>query len=316
MAPVRLFEIHDQPWFPECLRREVVDGLQMIMEVPRAYQPIAPRLREALDRAGALRVLDLCSGAGGPWPSLVRGFKEQGAKPVEVFLSDKFPSAATLADAAPLAANQIYFVRESVDATQIPEHMNGFRTIFSAFHHFNPSEARRLLQDTANRRQGIGIFEAPSRRTFTLLSLLFIPVAVWCFAPFRRTFRWSRILWTYLIPVVPFVLLFDGVFSCLRAYSLNELRELTDGLTTKDYKWEIGEENGGWLRIRITYLIGCPKKISAVRANWKGTPSSQTKITPPGAPYIVDPRVRIGNVHLKVADLVRALRFYSGRAWA
>ena len=30
------------------------------------------------------------------------------------------------------------------------------------------------------------------------------------------------------------------------------------------------------------------------------------------APYIVDPRVRIGHVHLKVADLRRALAFYSG----
>jgi catechol 2,3-dioxygenase len=29
-------------------------------------------------------------------------------------------------------------------------------------------------------------------------------------------------------------------------------------------------------------------------------------------PYVVDPNVRIGHVHLKVADLPRALRFYSG----
>ncbi len=30
------------------------------------------------------------------------------------------------------------------------------------------------------------------------------------------------------------------------------------------------------------------------------------------APYIVDPDVRIGHVHLKVADLPRALKFYAG----
>src|SRR6204780_2512316 len=30
------------------------------------------------------------------------------------------------------------------------------------------------------------------------------------------------------------------------------------------------------------------------------------------AQYIVDPQVRIGHVHLKVADLQRALRFYAG----
>jgi catechol 2,3-dioxygenase len=32
----------------------------------------------------------------------------------------------------------------------------------------------------------------------------------------------------------------------------------------------------------------------------------------PLPPYIADPRVHIGHVHLKVADLQRALRFYSG----
>lgn len=32
----------------------------------------------------------------------------------------------------------------------------------------------------------------------------------------------------------------------------------------------------------------------------------------PPTPHTVDPRVRIGHVHLKVSDLQRALRFYSG----
>jgi len=30
-----------------------------------------------------------------------------------------------------------------------------------------------------------------------------------------------------------------------------------------------------------------------------------------GAPFVIDPQVRIGHVHLKVADLQRALRFYA-----
>jgi len=39
---------------------------------------------------------------------------------------------------------------------------------------------------------------------------------------------------------------------------------------------------------------------------------SQPSIHPPATPYIPDPNVRIGHVHLKVADLARALRFYAG----
>ena len=64
-------------------------------------------------------------------------------------------------------------------------------------------------------------------------------------------------LWTYLIPIIPLVLLFDGVVSCLRTYRPQELREIVDKLTSCEYKWEIGELAGG--KVPITYLIGYPK---------------------------------------------------------
>jgi hypothetical protein len=208
---VRLFEIHEQKWFPQFLRDEFVDELQMILEVTNTYQPIAKLLRKRLQQCGADRVLDLCSGAGGPWPSLVRDFEDSGAQPPEVLLTDKYPCTKKPANCESAPASRIHFLADSVDATRVPEHLDGFRTLFSSFHHLKPDEARRLLQDSVSRRQGIGIFEAPARRALTLLSLFFIPIAAWLFVPFRRPFRWSRLLWTYLIPVIPFVLFFDGL---------------------------------------------------------------------------------------------------------
>jgi hypothetical protein len=255
---VRLFEIHDQAWFPQFLRDEFVDQLQVILDITNTYQPIAKLLRKRLQECGAERVLDLCSGAGGPWPSLVRDFEINGAKTPEVLLTDKYPSVKELDNFESPSATRIRFLNHSVDATQIPEHLHGFRTLFSSFHHLNPREARRLLQDTVDKRQGIGIFEAPARHTLTLLSLFLIPLAAWLFVPFRRPFRWSRLLWTYLIPVIPFVLFFDGLISCLRAYSQAELREMTRDLATVGYRWEIGEKSGGLLPVPVTYLIGCP----------------------------------------------------------
>jgi hypothetical protein len=127
----------------------------------------------------------------------------------------------------------------------------------------NPDEARGLLQDSVNKRQAIGIFEVSARHALTLLSMLFIPIAAWLFVPFRSPFRWSRLLWTYLIPVIPFVLFFDGLISCLRAYSLGELREMTKELASSGYRWEIGEQAGGLFPVRITYLFGWPQNISS-----------------------------------------------------
>jgi hypothetical protein len=263
----RLFEIHEQPWFPQFLRDQFVDSLQMILEVTNTYQPVATLLRSRLEESGSERVVDLCSGAGGPWPSLVRHFEMHGAIPPEVLLTDKYPTTTKLQNVESPTTNRIHFLRGSIDATRIPKYLRGFRTLFSSFHHLNPDEARGLLQDSVNKRQAIGVFEAPARNTLTLLSLLLIPIAAWLFVPFRRPFRWSRLLWTYLIPVVPFVLLFDGVVSCLRAYSVGELHEMTSGLTSSGYRWEIGEKTGGWLPVRITYLIGRPRNLTADAAD-------------------------------------------------
>jgi hypothetical protein len=182
-------------------------------------------------------------------------------------LTDRHPITRKRDDFESPATSRIHFLRHPVDATQIPEHLDGFRTLFSSFHHLNPDEARGLLQDTVNRRQGIGIFEAPARRILTLLSLLLIPIAVWLFVPFHRPFRWSRLLWSYLIPVIPFVLFYDGLISCFRAYSSAELQEMTKGLGTGEYRWEIGERSGGFLRLRVTYLVGCPKSVAAESAD-------------------------------------------------
>ena len=230
----------------------------MILEVMGTYAPIAQLLQKRLDDSRIDRVVDLCSGAGGPWPSLVRDFEAQGATPPEVFLTDKYPSTRKLDDLDSPALKRIHYIKQSVDATQIPKNLHGFRTLFSSFHHFDRDQACLLLQDSVDRRQGIGIFEAPGCHALTLLALFFIPIAVWLFIPFRRPFRWSRLVWTYLIPVIPFVLFFDGFVSCLRAYSLEELEEMIGGLRGTGYRWEIGEETGELLPLRITYLIGFP----------------------------------------------------------
>ena len=255
---LRLFEIHEQRWFPQFLRDQFVDGLQMILEVMSTYAPIAQLLWQRLEDSRSERVVDLCSGAGGPWPSLVRDFEMQGATPPEVFLTDKYPSTRELDEPGSTTLTRIHYVKQSVDATQIPKNLQGFRTLFSSFHHFDRDQACRLLQDSVDRKQCIGIFEAPGRHVLTLLSLFFIPIAVWLFIPFRRPFRWSRLVWTYLIPVTPFVLFFDGFVSCLRAYSIEELEEMISGLRGSGYRWEIGEETGELLPLRITYLVGSP----------------------------------------------------------
>ena len=93
MRRVQLIEIHDQAWFPAFLRDAVTDDLQILLGIGKPYGDILPELREGIERSGADRVLDLCSGGGGPWPWLAEELKRRGVR-VCVELSDKFPNEA------------------------------------------------------------------------------------------------------------------------------------------------------------------------------------------------------------------------------
>jgi len=265
MRRVQWFEIHDQPWFPTFLRDQVTDALQFILQLGNVYWPITARLQQAVEKLGARRVLDVCSGAGGPWLTLYKALDRQESPPVLITLSDKYPNASAFRGAQSLSNNKIQFHAAPVNVTDVPADLEGFRTVFNSFHHFAPGEARAILLDAVNRRQGIGIFEVPGRHATTLTLTLLMPVVDLLVTPVMRPFRWSRLFWTYLIPVVPLVLLHDGIVSCLRVYSPSELVGLTEHLSNSNgYEWEIGEERGGFLP--ITYLIGCPRRREPVRA--------------------------------------------------
>jgi hypothetical protein len=258
MRRVQFIELHEQSWFPSSLRDETTDALQFGLKLLKAYAPIAPLLQSAVDSTKSRSIVDLCSGGGGPWLDLSR--KLQGDTPaLSIWLTDKYLNLGAFRNFRAASGNRITFYPGSVDAIKVPCELQGFRTMFSSFHHFSPEDARAILQNAVDARQSIGIFEITRRAPLTI-SLMFpwalLPLVC---TPWIRPFHWSRLLWTYLVPIIPLVLLFDGVVSCLRTYRPQELREIIEKLTANEYRWEIGEHSGAPGTVLITYLIGYPR---------------------------------------------------------
>jgi hypothetical protein len=255
MRRVQFIELHEQPWFPSSLRHEITDALQFGLNFLKPYAPIAPLLQGVLDSTRSRSVVDMCSGGGGPWLDLSRRLNP-AAQPFHILLTDKYPNLRALQNFRAASENHIAFYPDSVDAMKIPGELRGFRTMFTSFHHFPPEEARGILQTAVDASQSIGIFEV-TRRAPSTIALMF-PWALMCFVftPLVRPFRWSRLLFTYVLPIIPFVLLFDGVVSCLRTYRLQELREMTKKLYGIEYQWEMGEHSKVSGQPPISYLIG------------------------------------------------------------
>lgn len=250
------FEFHDHPLYPGFLRDLVTDALQAIWNTQQIYSPIWPRLVRAITESRAKRVIDLCSGSGGPWRRFSCEFVQDDGSPAQILLTDKYPNRGPIRNPEGATANRLSFHPEPVNAMEIPPDLTGFRTIFSTFHHFEPAEAYAILKSACEQRQGIGIFEAAKCDLRTLAAVIAVPLLALWLALGIKPFRWSRIFWTYCLPAIPLTLWLDGMLSCLRSYSRADLRELTSGLESDDYRWEIGEERAG--PVAITYLVGCP----------------------------------------------------------
>jgi len=120
-----------------------------------------------------------------------------------------------------------------------------------------PRQARSVLECAVEARQPIGIFEIPERALGMMIPLLFTPVFVAVATPFIRPFRWRRLLWTYLLPLVPLTCWWDGLVSQWRAYTVAEMLELTRGLS--DYEWTSDRVRIGGAPGHVTYLLGIPK---------------------------------------------------------
>jgi hypothetical protein len=258
MRRIHFIELHEQSWFPSTLRNQVTDALQCGSEVLRAYDPISAMLGRALAATGCRSIVDLCSGSGGPWLDLSQTLLGD-TTPYRICLTDKYPNLAAFEKIKAAATYGIDFYENSVGAMQVPRELDGFRTMFSAFHHFPPAQARAILQDAVDAGQGIGIFEITSR-TPSAVGMMFL----WCLTPFAftpsiRPFRWSRFICTYVFPIIPLVLLFDGLVSCLRTYRVRELHELIGELAAPDYSWEMGELSGHFGGLPVTFLIGNPR---------------------------------------------------------
>jgi hypothetical protein len=257
---LHLMEWNDQPWLPDALRRAETDYLSAVLDVADPFAPLAPRLAELCAQAGGDQIVDLCAGGAGPWLRLQPAISAALGRPVRVTMTDLYPNRAAFARAAEATGGAVTGEPAPVDARAVPPRLSGVRTLFHALHHFRPADARAVLADAHRSRRPIVVVESTRRSAAAVLGMLLSPLFVLLITPRIRPWSWTRLLLTYVVPVVPLQVLWDGVVSCLRSYRPSELRALTAGLD-EGYRWEIGEyrRRGGV----VTYVIGAPGQVLA-----------------------------------------------------
>ena len=252
-----LFEYEDQQWFPVFIRNYGTDFLQFIANKMDMYKEIIPVLIKGLQKSGHKKIIDIASGGGGGWEKIAPRIKDE-IPDIQITLTDYYPNIEAMKRMLLVDKDIFKYVPESIDALDVPKQLEGLRTLFLSFHHFKYEDANKVLQNAIDARMPIAVFEIQERNMEHVLKNIFSPLMVLLTAPFIKPFSIGRLVFTYLLPVVPMFILWDGVVSVLRTYTLDEMKKMTTELNKRmHYKWEIEKIKDG--PITILYLLGYPK---------------------------------------------------------
>lgn len=238
---LQLFEIHDLHWVPAAISQSMVEVLGNLMKWGRIVDAFVPALEAFVARAGSAELLELCSGSGQCARLLLDRLKEGTGAVPRIVLTDLRPHPRLWGALCASRRNEMTFIPRSVDATRVREEIGCGRPrlMVNAFHHFAPRLARAVLVDAHRNSDGIFIAENFGRNPLATLPCGFygIPAA---FANPVLTSEWrlAKALLTYVLPLIPLAVVWDGLVSSLRVYSREELLEMTRDL--RDFEWHYG----------------------------------------------------------------------------
>jgi hypothetical protein len=254
---LHLFELADQPWFPHRIRTYMTDYLAFMAELgAAAYGNIGARIAEGARRLGVKQVVELGAGAAGPSVVLARAIRAVHPG-LRYILTDLHPNL----DAWEMRRRKecsLEWESEPVDATSARASGDTYRVLCNCFHHFEPDRARSVLRSAFDARAPIAVIEVVERSPLGLLGIAVGTTLVPLATPFVRPFSLGRLLFTYVVPVVPMAIGWDGFVSCLRIYSPAELEALVANMQSDAYIWEAGRMKATRGPGNVTYLIGEP----------------------------------------------------------
>lgn len=226
MKRIHLPQITNSSWFPSFLTRCVHEFMSWFVLKVQASKPFIPVIEEGLTHASQIVVLDHRSGAG--------------FETVDPFIDPTIPRKR--------AEMRTYH------GTEVGLHLS-----VNAFHQLRAEEALTLLRHIAEQKQPIAIVEGNNDSLWQVFGMVVIvPLTVLFTAPFVQPFRWERLVFTYLFPILPLVTFLDGFLALFKLYAPVDLDELTAQIQVQNYAWRSGKLDNG-RGGKIIYLLGWPE---------------------------------------------------------
>ena len=216
-------QITNSNWFPKFLTQNIYEFMTWFVNKVGAAKPFLPIVNEGLQYADNIIVIDKGLGAG--------------FETLDPFVDKKFP-------------------RTYIEQDEIGQ--SGLYIMINSFHQLQPNVAHKLLKEIVDIGEPVVIVEGNNDSLWQVFGMtIIVPITVLLTAPFVKPFRLSRLIFTYVIPILPFVTLIDGFLVLFKLYAPEDLNELTNDLQSDNYVWRSGKMDNG-RGGKIIYLLGYP----------------------------------------------------------
>jgi hypothetical protein len=222
---MHLFEFQDHPHIPSFLRSTLLDVLEFCNGPVRDYygEVCAAIVAEAKIR-GSRQVVELGAGSA---PLTQRLAREPAAQQLTCVACDLFPDVENYRELEARDPGRVRAMTEPVDFTQ-PRvwEPDTLLVLCATFHHIPPELRRQTLAAITQSAQGVMIFEPIQNNPLSMLFVLtsiFSAIAspLW----WRRPGVLRRVLWCWVVPVVPLMFVWDGLVSCVRQWKPQRWRD-------------------------------------------------------------------------------------------
>lgn len=200
------------------------------------YKLWIPSFEDYIKAKNPEKILELCAGSGDALPLIVSKMKNENIENIQFKMSDLKPNKEFIEKYNSDQNNQFTYSSTPVDASRPTAEQNCPKLFINSFHHFPENLARTILHNNLKNGNDIIIFEYVkssflgyiSMVAGTFVSLLTIPFVV------KLKHLPLMIFFTYLIPLFPLMFLWDGITSCYRAYTTEDIKELVKSLPLKN----------------------------------------------------------------------------------
>lgn len=250
---IQFIELQDLPWVAAPIRNGVTSYLEFLLRIFKIYDPVSNIIQEIIKKNNNIdTIIDLCSGGGGPTRNIAKIFPK-----ITFLLSDLYPNVEAFKNAK-LKTKNIDYINDSVNAFEYKFKKNQLLTMYTAFHHFDDENAKKIIRNAVANNCSICINEFVQRDLKSLFMVFPSPFFMLFLMPLVTPFNLNRLFFTYIIPLIPFMTFWDIIVTVLRIRKEYELKELCNEFTS--YDWNYTEQKT-MLFLKVSSFVGVPKNV-------------------------------------------------------